>query len=188
MPLPAGRCAAAQRNFWWLGGWGEFGMAEKRGVAGRELLQDAGEEVGAGKGGHGGKHGPRVPAGGSEGGVRTCGEVLDEGPAGQLTVRNLRREDAGGLEGEAGGEFHAFVAHQLAPKTREDEADGFLGSFAGGVGAFVADLLKHLVVRADAEVPQRCTQIGRHCLLLPFCCCRGSRAPARPGPAARAPR
>lgn len=85
-------------------------------MAGGELAQDAIEEIGAGQDGDGGEDCSGVPAGGGQGGAGASGEAVDKGPAGQrLGVRDLRGQDAGGFEGQAGGEFDAFVARQLRP-------------------------------------------------------------------------
>ncbi|TVZ78325.1 hypothetical protein FB157_13518 [Streptomyces sp. BK340] len=109
-----------------LSGSGEFGVAEQQRVAGGELAQDAGQQVGAGVGRDGGEDGSGVPAGGGQGGAGAGGEVLDEGPAAQrLSAGDLGGEDARGFDGEAGGQFDAFVAGQLASQCRKDEADGF---------------------------------------------------------------
>lgn len=96
--------------------------------------------------------------------ARAVGEILDEAPAGErLGVGDLVGEDGGGLGGQAGGEFDAFVARQSASESGEDQADGFLGPFPGGVGAFVADSLQHLLERRHGRLLEWYSQVGHHC-------------------------
>src|SRR4051812_36674657 len=110
------------------GGLAEFGAAEQQRVSGRELGQDAVQEVGAGQTADDGQDGSGVPAGGRGGGARAGGQVLDEAPAGERLVRrNLAGEVEGGLYGQTGSEFDAFVAGELAAQGRQHGARDVLG-------------------------------------------------------------
>ncbi len=127
-------------------------------------MQDAGEQFGAGQGCDGGQDGAGVPAGDGHGGAGPGRKVFDERPARQgLGVGDLFGQEACGFQGQAGGQFDAFIARQLASKSRKDQADGFLGPFPGGVGAVVTDLLQHLVERHLGQVLERCGPVGHHC-------------------------
>jgi hypothetical protein len=63
---------------------------------------------------------------------------------------------------QPGGKLHALVARQLAPEGGQYGAHGLLGLGSGGVGAFVAHLLQHLLERHAPGGPARLL-LGNHC-------------------------
>ena len=97
--------------------------------------------------------------------VRAARSLTKAQPVSGCGVGDLRGQDACGLQGQTGGEIDALVAGQLTSQPRQDQADGFVGPLAGGVGAFVADLLQHLLVRRPVRplVLKRYAHVGDHC-------------------------